>query len=77
LGVTLWEIVNDGKSPVRMGRPEFGKLEELDESNEGWQLVNAMQKCLLDDSERRPTLEEVFEELGGIDCCGCKSRKAK
>jgi serine/threonine protein kinase len=63
-GITLWEIVNDGSEGyVKRGNFEFGEFEELENlSEEGRKLVNTMKKCLEEDPEKRPTLEDAFEE---------------
>lgn len=77
-GVTLWQVVNDGKNYIKAGKLEFGIYEDVENLPEaGRKLVDIMTQCLQEDPEKRPTLEEAFQRLGGFGSCGCKVKKQK
>ena len=69
LGVTLWEIVSDGESPVGKEKLDFGR--QVEECEVGRKFKAIVAKCLVDDPEERPRVEEIFLELGGQEICGC------
>ena len=57
-GVTLWEIVNNGADPAF-------------ESSVSGTFGEIIQDCVVDDANLRPSLDHVFNVLGGKTVCGC------
>ena len=68
LRMTLWEIVSDGESPVGKEKLDFWK--QVEECEVGRKFKAIVVKCLVDDPEERPIVEEIFFELGGQEIGG-------
>jgi len=74
LGVTLWEIATDGKTPAENQTPSFEP--SILENDVAMRIASVARKCLSDCPEDRPTAEAVLNELGGLDICGCKTERS-
>ena len=68
LGVTIWEMLHDGKEVPANKGDDFTTFAGEDGSEE---LVAAMKSCLGTDGDKIPSMEEIFEMLGGYKICGC------
>jgi serine/threonine protein kinase len=71
LGVTLWEIATDGKTPPENQTPSFDL--PIFDNEVAMRIASVARKCLSDSPGDRPTAEAVFNELNGLDICGCKT----
>ena len=69
LGVTLWEIISNGAMPPEEQCPDFEMLET--NTLESAKVVALCRRCLKENLELRPTVEDIHIELGGLNQCGC------
>jgi len=70
LGVSIWEILTNGETPPQNQALPFDF--PLPEDDAALQLKKLAERCLADDPKERPALEQIYQELGGSETCGCK-----
>jgi len=66
-GVTLWEILNDGDEPHTLS--VWLSKEGADDDS----LKRVVRRCVVKEVSERPSMVDIFDELGGCEMCGCSS----